>query len=63
MEKGMCKWRCDSTIALVYLLVIEVIVCTQPDHHAEVESLIRCVICGIFPMHMMVRGADQFHLH
>ena len=33
-------------MALVYLLVIEVVVCTQPDHHAE-ALLFHCIGAGI----------------
>ena len=46
----------------MYLLVIEVIKCTQPDHHTETETLIHCITLGIIPMHVRRRTA-HFYLH
>jgi len=42
---GVCT--CAGTYEGAYLLVIEVIVCTEPDYHAEAQSLVHCVTPGV----------------
>ena len=49
------------TMALLYLLVIEVIVCTQPDHHLEAVPLVHFI--GSFTaLSGRMWGAAPFHL-
>lgn len=42
--------------ALDYLFIIEFIVSTEPDHHAEAEPLVHFVVDGI-TVHGRIRGA------
>ena len=42
--------------ALDYLLIIEVIISTEPDHHAEAEPLVHFVVHAI-TVHGGIRGA------
>ena len=47
--------------ALDYLLVIEVIVCTQPDHHTEAVPLVHYITLGNI-LRGSVRGTTLFYL-
>ena len=49
-------------MALAYLFVIELIVCTKPDHHAKAVSLVHYVTLGII-FHGSIRDTTPISLY